>query len=106
MRSGALLMSDGSANLMVPHAENRMAPLNAKTILIIDELRGGKRGDSAGTSGERGEQQRKRERSQQRTNDAAARNRLRIAFAKTKWMMGPSRFVLIRHAVFGSPLGS
>ena len=40
-------MSDGSANLMVPHAENRMAPLNAKTILIIDELRGAEeRGES------------------------------------------------------------
>ena len=39
---GAALMSDGSANLMVPHAENRMAPLNAKTILIIDESNKGK----------------------------------------------------------------
>ena len=59
-------MSDGSANLMVPHAENRMAPLNAKTILIIDELRhsGGEK-----ESAER-QQQRKRERyNRQRTNE-------------------------------------
>ena len=46
-------MSDGSANLMVPHAENRMAPLNAKTILIIDELRG-REERRAGTTKEKG----------------------------------------------------
>ena len=91
---------------MVPHAENRMALLNAKTILIIDELRGAEEREETRDVG-RGEQQRKRERDQQRTNERnAARNRLRIAFAKTKWMMGPSRFVLIRgHAVPETYLG-
>ena len=41
--------------MMVPHAENRMAPLNAKTILIIDELRydGEGRERGAGTTKEK-----------------------------------------------------
>ena len=38
----ATSVSLSSANLMAPHAENRMAPLNAKTILIIDESNKGK----------------------------------------------------------------
>ena len=61
MRSGegAALMSDGSANLMVPHAENRMAPLNAKTILIIDEL---------GTSGEESNKEKGSATNNERTN--------------------------------------
>ena len=52
-------MSGSSANLMVPHAGNRMAPLNAKTILIIDELPARRRSREkrrAGTTKEKGAQ--------------------------------------------------
>ena len=99
-------MSGSSANLMVPHAGNRMAPLNAKTILIIDELparrrRRRRREEKSGNNKGKGSAT-----NNERTSENATRNRLRIAFAKTKWMMVPSRFVLIRHDVVGPFLGS